>query len=413
MVHRDLKPANVLLTAEGEPKVTDFGLAKRMQDDPNATEARYATQSGAAVGTPSYMAPEQAAGKGKLVGPLADVYSLGAVLYDLLTGRPPFVAATVVETLVQVATAEPPSPASLQPRLPRDVVTVCLKCLRKEPEKRYGTAGEFADDLRRFLDGEPIHAVRASRWERLVKWVRRRPAAAALVAVTTIAALALLGGGIAYQVKLNRALAEAKADRQLAIARLVRMSVQSGMDLVDRGNVAQSLPFLIEALRVSTEINQDTSTPKEAVVADERMQRVRLAMILRECPRLLRTWSHDGQVSDAAFSPDGKRVVTAGTDNLARVWDVASWEPIGPPLRHEGDVNSACFSPDGTRVLTASTDGPPASGTSRRDRKSAGPRFTRGVAEAAFSPDGLRFCTAGADARPVWTPPRDRNCSHP
>src|SRR5262249_7463239 len=135
VVHRDLKPANVLLTSAGEPKITDFGLAKRMQADPHATGVRHATQTGTAVGTPSYMAPEQAAGQGSRVGPPADIYSLGAILYDLLTGRPPFVAQTAMETLMLVMSEEPPSPSRLQPRLPRDLVTICLKCLRKEPAK--------------------------------------------------------------------------------------------------------------------------------------------------------------------------------------------------------------------------------------------------------------------------------------
>jgi hypothetical protein len=179
VVHRDLKPANVLLTTSGAPKVTDFGLAKQL-DDPSGQ-----TQPGAIMGTPSYMAPEQAAGD-KDIGPAADVYALGAILYECLTGRPPFRGATVLDTLEQVRTQEPVPPRALQPNLPRDLETVCLKCLQKEPARRYGSAAELAADLRRFQEGKPILARPVGRLERAVKWARRRPAAAAFLAALII-----------------------------------------------------------------------------------------------------------------------------------------------------------------------------------------------------------------------------------
>jgi serine/threonine-protein kinase len=176
LVHRDLKPANVLLAEDGTPRITDFGLVRRLDDDSGQTWA------GALLGTPAYMAPEQAEGRAHAAGPPADLYALGAILYECLTGRPPLRGATPSETLEQVRSREPAAPSSLNRQVPRDLDTICLKCLRKEPERRYASARELADDLRRFLDGKPVRARPVGAIERVAKWARRRPAAALLVA---------------------------------------------------------------------------------------------------------------------------------------------------------------------------------------------------------------------------------------
>src|SRR5262249_1727275 len=194
IVHRDLKPSNILFTRDGIPKVTDFGLAKRMESDSKQTE------SGAILGTPSYMAPEQARGHVRDVGPAADIYAMGAILYELLTGRPPFKGETPIETIRQAVETEAVPPSRLVPKVARDLETICLKCLSKEPARRYASARALAEDLERFRDGETIHARRASALERGAKWARRRPAVAALWALGVAAFLGASIGGALYLV---------------------------------------------------------------------------------------------------------------------------------------------------------------------------------------------------------------------
>jgi tetratricopeptide (TPR) repeat protein len=214
VLHRDLKPANVLLTPDGQPRITDFGLAKRLEGESGPT------RTGEVLGTPGYMAPEQAQGRTAAVGPAADVYALGAILYELLTGRPPFKGETVVDTLLQARSEEPVPPRRLQPKVPRDLETICLKCLRTDPRRRYASAAALADDLHRFLLGEPIRARPPGAGERALKWARRRPTLTTALAGAVLGVLGLLAGVVWYNRQLSVALEEARREHQQAEVKL-------------------------------------------------------------------------------------------------------------------------------------------------------------------------------------------------
>jgi tetratricopeptide (TPR) repeat protein len=239
VLHRDLKLSNVLLEAaapgslddehaEPIPRVTDFGLAKMLDPAPGEVEA-HTTQSGVILGTPSYMAPEQAAGRASSVGPPADIYSLGVILYEILTGRPPFQEESTLETLLLVRTQDPVSPSRLRPRLPRDLETICLKCLRKQPQSRYSSAAALAEDLRRFLAALPIHARPTPARERVVKWVRRHPTLALLTGGGSCAAVTLAVVIGLANIRLERERDRAELRRREAVSNL-----HLAQDAVDR-----------------------------------------------------------------------------------------------------------------------------------------------------------------------------------
>jgi WD40 repeat protein len=394
VVHRDLKPANVLLTSEGAPKITDFGFAKLLVGGGASP-----TQSEATFGTPSYIAPEQAHGRSREAGPAADVYALGAILYEMLTGRPPFLADTPLETLRMVVTAEAVSPAYLQPRVPRDLETICMKCLQKEVTKRYASALSLADDLRRFLKGEPVRARPVSRVERLWRWSKRNPVVASLTAAVfvlfaTVAGVASVGYVREAEQRSAAEASEGRANEQAQRAwdaeeRMRRQWYAASMNAMqqawDTGQVAR-----LQALLAETE-----SYPERGFewYYFQRLCHLELQIFI----------GHRADVMAVSWSPDGKWLATGSRDGTAKVWEVAGGRELLTLKGHTSAVWSVSWSPDGKRLATASADETAKVWDAAGGREVLTLGHTSPVESVSWSPDGKALATGSYDGTAkVW-----------
>jgi len=449
VLHRDLKPSNILLVSgewsqppptthhspltTHQPKITDFGLAKVLAGQGGAF-AGSQTQSGEIVGTPHYMAPEQACGKNKLIGPGADIYSLGAIFYELLTGRPPFQAESALETLDQVRLKDPVPPRQLRAKLPRDLETICLKCLQKEPAKRYARASDLAEDLRCFLAGKPIQARPIRVWERIGKWARRRPAVAALVAVSSLASVLLVAGlvvGIGREKEAREEIDRAyQRERQTsylnAIAAAEHEIAAGNWGRADEllGECPQELRgwewHYLKRLRHTPPI--DPLPIGEHIIMgggfDLAFHPDSRLLAIPSCDNTIQVWDtsrgrkvltvrgHTGRVLSIAFSPHGRRLASTSEDKTVRVWDTITGRELLHLGGHKERVITVAFSPDGQRLASASGETEKHGEVKIWDVDSGQMLFSfagqavpvsSDLVRLAFSPDGRRFASGSVD----------------
>ncbi len=396
ILHRDLKPSNVLIDQNDEPRVTDFGLAKRLDADSDLT------MSGQVLGSPNYMAPEQASGKRGKVGRHSDVYSLGAILFHLLTGRPPFVAESVQDTIQLVLEREPITPRALVVGLPRDLETLCLRCLEKEPAKRYATAKDLADELGRFLQYEPILARPITRPERLWRWCRRKPALAGFAGATLMLLLTLAIGApiAAYRINQARQAVASQSQRVAASAKALRRSLY----LADM-NAAQLALRENNRGRAIELLNKYFPNTNED---DLRGVEWRYLWKLCDGDELFTLDYHGFAVSAVVFSPDGKWLAVASFDNKVTILDVATQRICTwlPDAFNRINNQGLAFSPDGK--ILASTDNLAVNlwETDRwsRLRRLEGEGLTGDSVSLAFSPDGKILAIAAKQKLLLWSP---------
>jgi len=401
VIHRDVKPSNLLLDADGRVWVTDFGLAK--------TDGSALTQTGDIVGTVRYMAPERFNGWSD---PRSDVYALGLTLYEMVGLRPAFDAAEQGKLMDQVLHQEPPALRRADPHVPRDLETIIVKAIDREPSRRYQTAAVFGADLQRFLEDRPILARRAGVAERAWRWGKRNPALAAAAALTFFSLLAVTVVSVWFAAAQAKSAAEAKllsvhlsealTDRDAALKVTRRHAARSALDraqgLQERGHLHEAMLWLVRAVELAPAEEDDVG----------RFARASLASLEADAPALRALWSprHPGSVAVAAFSADGTMILTGSeateaAPGEARLWDAATGRALTPPLPHTGSVTQVAISPDGKALLTAGTPQPgqwevrlwdAATGTALTDPlPHPGP-----VTAVACGPGGKTFLTAGA-----------------
>jgi eukaryotic-like serine/threonine-protein kinase len=339
ILHRDLKPGNILLSAEGEPYVSDFGLAKFLQAASHST-----TATGAVLGSPSYMAPEQASGQPGQISTVSDVYSLGAILYEILTGQPPFRADTPLATLQQVVEQEPKRPSTINLRADRDLETICLMCLEKEPTRRYGSAELLADDLERWLRHEPIRARQISPAERFREWVRRRPATAGLLLLCSLAVMAFVVGQTIMSIRLSSANTEVNATNRRLQTSLHELQWRRADEAARTGERDEAIAWFAHFVR---------QNPNDTAATG------RLLSLLSDCnfplmqfPPLL----HESQITSIDFGQSGKYLATVTAGKMARLWDLQTGQaeialPHPAPLSH-----GVLCSENDERLLTITTE---------------------------------------------------------
>jgi WD40 repeat protein/tRNA A-37 threonylcarbamoyl transferase component Bud32 len=404
VLHRDLKPGNILLERRGGdagalvPHVADFGLARLLDQDSGLT------QTGELLGTPSYMAPEQASGGSAAITTATDVYGLGAILYVLLTGRPPFPGRTTLETLQQVKGSEPESPRRLNPKVDRDLATICLTCLAKDPRRRYVSAQALAEDLENWLGHRPIAARPAGARERLAKWVWRHPATAAFAGLWALIILGVLGGSVWHGHVLGEALADSDRLRQEGLVReahLRDLVYVADMRLAKEAWDTGDLPHLAELL--------DRQRPAEGEIDRRGFEWYWLKWCLGTRVGTLK--AHDGGLLCAAVSPDDKFLVTGDRKGAVKVWDLASRQPICTLPGHSDEVQRAVFSCDGRTLATCSKDRTvrlwDVATWDEQARLDGAHEMT--IMSVAFSPDGKLLASAGRDRRiVVWELPHGR-----